>query len=101
MGPSFFDHPRIMASPNMMGPKVFGIVEKLFEFDFAVAKHIGIWSPTGTVLVEKYRENPLPVFVGKINCFQRDAKGLTDRLSGSQVLSGCAVGFIVIFPIQN
>ena len=45
-----------------------------FEFDFAVTQDVGIGRATGLIFLDEVFEHLVPVFRGKIDRFQFDAK---------------------------
>jgi len=77
-----------VAGGNFFSTELFGVFQKGFKFDFAVAEDIRIWSTASPILIEEFLEDILPVLRGKIACMQVDTYRFCDGFRISNVLCG-------------
>ena len=89
-----------MAGGDKLGAENLRIVEKDFEFDFAVAEDIRIGGAASAIFIKEMFKHVIPVVGCKVGGMQGDLKLVADLLCIGQISHGGAVlGVVVFIPV--
>src|SRR5690606_25926215 len=87
----------VVSGGNQIGAQHFGVFEKGYELDFAVAQNIRVGRTSGFVFGQKVFKDVIPVFGGKVSVIQFNAELVANLLSIGQIVLGGAVFRAVVF----
>src|SRR5438876_968116 len=93
--------PGVVAGGKVRGAQPSYVPKGDAELDLAIAEHVRIWSPACTLLVEEILEDARLVFGREAHPVQGNIELLRDGPGVLEVLCGCTVAVVVLFPVAH
>src|SRR5438552_15615194 len=95
------DDPCVVAGGEMRGAQPSYVAESHSKLDLSIAQDVRIGRPAGTLLVETVVKDSRPVLGGEAHPMQGNTELAHDCARVLEVLCGCTVTVVVLFPITH
>ena len=95
-----FTHLRVMPGGNVVCPHLHGLIEKRLEFDFGVAKDVGVRGAACGILPQEVGKHPFFVLFGEVDGFQINADDVRGACGINEILAARTVfAVVIVLPV--